>query len=630
MPAGFDYPNERTRLWVPFPIERNPDGRGSHGVLAIGRLRPGATFASAGDERAVLMTAWASRHRHHVGHGLVLRPLLADLVGDVRLPLLVLAASVALVLLVMAAAVSGLLLAQGESRRRELAVRDALGAGRARLVRQLVCETLLVAGAAGLAGMLLAALSLPAVLVAYPGTLPRASSIAFGGFGIVAMTALSGAIGLLVAVAPAMRLARGALLPALRAGDRGASRSGRSQQALVAVELALAVAVTIAAMLLIETFTRLQAAPLGFDPGAVVAATVSLPVPSAGAEREATAFFTGVIDRLRQHPGIVSAGAMSAVPLVNRPPPDDFFIEGRRTAAPGEPGNNAHYVMATPGALEAIGATLLRGRPIEPSDRDVNAPVALVNERLGELYWPGRDPIGRRIRYPTGIEGGRWTTWTPWITIVGIVGDVRSIAPSQPAQPAIYVSYAQRPRAAYSGATMGVVARAAGDVRAVQTAIRDAARAVDARAVAAPARTLDAMVGTVLARPRFLSGLMSGLAVVAMVIAVIGTYGLVATGVAQRTREIGTRLALGAPHAAIASLVARRLLVTLGAGVPAGLVGAWILARWMAALLYEVRPWEPGVYALVVAGVTTVVCIAVAVPVRRALGVDPLIALRAE
>ena len=630
MPSHVAYPGERTRLWIPFPIDRNPDERGSHGVLAVGRLRRGATLAAADEERAVLMASWTSRHRHHVGHGLVFRPLLADLVGEVRLPLLVLAASVALVLLVMAASVSGLFLAQGEARRRELAVREALGAGRGRLVRQLTCEALLITGAGGLAGTLLAALSMSTLLAAYPGTLPRAASIEFGGSVAGAMTALSLAIGLLVAVAPAVRLTRGALPAALRAGDRGASQSRRPQNVLVGVELALAVSVTIAAMLLIETFARLQAVPLGFDPEPVAAATVSLPIQSADAETEATTFFNDLIDRLRRHPAVAAAGAMSAVPLVNRPPPDDFSIEGRPAAQPGEPGFNAHYVMATPGALEAIGATLVRGRLIESSDRDAHAPIAVVNERLGQLYWPDADPVGRRIRYPTGLENGRWTSWTPWITIVGVVRDVRSIAPSQPAQPAIYVSYAQRPRAAYSGATMGVVVRAAGERAAAQAAIREAARGVDARSVAAPARPLDALVGAALARPQFMGGLMSSFAIVTVVIALIGMYGLVASGVEQRTREIGVRIALGATHRRIVSLVARRVLTTLGTGVPAGLLGAWLLARWMSALLYEVRPWEPQIYALVAVGLAAVVCVAVAVPVRRALAVDPLTALRAE
>jgi hypothetical protein len=235
------------------------------------------------------------------------------------------------------------------------------------------------------------------------------------------------------------------------------------------------------------------------------------------------------------------------------------------------------------------------------------------------------DPIGQCIRYPTAVEGGRWTGWTPWITIVGVVADVRSIAPAEAPEPAIYVSYAQRPRAAYSGTTLTVVARSAAPV-----AIRDRARALDGRAIVAPARELADVVGSVLARPRFMSQLLSGFAVVAVTIALFGVYALVAYGVASRAREIGVRVALGASRTRVLGLATRQLIATLGIGLPTGLVSAWFLARWMTTLLYGVGAWEPATYAGVALGFGAAAVAATLGPLRRALRVDPVVALRAE
>jgi predicted permease len=554
-----------------------------------------------------------------------------DLVGDLRLPLLVLAVSIGLVLAVLAANVSSLFAAQGERRRRELAVRAALGAGRARLVMQIAWESVLVCLSGGVAGVAVAWWSAAPLVRAYPGTLPRAGEIQLDGSVVFGSLMAVTLIGLLAGAAPAHGLTRTALSDGLRAGDRGSSgRVRRSRQVLIAAELALSCAVTIAAFLLVQSFTRLQSTPLGFDPDRVVTATVSVSGTAAASEAEATRFFDDLVARLQAHPGVAAAGAMSSVPLVNRPPPDDFMIEGRPASPPGEPGFNAHYVVVTPGVFEALGARIMRGRAIDARDIAPDAPVAVINETLQRRYWPDRDPLGGRIRYPTGIQDGEWSSWTPWISVVGVLDDLRSVVPAAAPEPAIYVAHAQRPRAAYSGATMGVVVRPRADGGAAPSVIRDAARSVDPRAVATPARPLAAVVGTVLARPRFVGGLMSLLAVTTLAIAVIGVYGLVSHTVSSRTREIGVRMALGASRGRILTLVARQLWTTLGAGLPAGLLGAWLLARWMDALLYGVEPWEPRIYLAVAASLTFVVVAAVVAPARRAARVDPSGALRAE
>jgi predicted permease len=628
MPAHFTFPSERTRVWIPFPIERNPDDRGSHGVLAIGRLRPGVTLAAARAETAALMTGWAARHTHHRGHGIVLTAYASDLVGEVRRPLLVVAASVGLVLFVMAANVASLFLARGEARRRELAVRAALGAGRPRLVSVLAWEVLIATLAGGAAGIAIASLSAASLVAAYPGSLPRASAVQVDGRAVVVMAIVSLGIGLAVAAVPALRLTRRSLFDVLRSDSRAGGASRRPQRALVIAELVLSVAATVGALLLVQSYLRLQAVPMGFDPQGVEVASVSLPGASPGAEAGATAFFAELLARLTADPGIAEAGALSTAPLVGRPPPDLFMIEGRPIPAPGEPGPIAHYVMATPGALEALRTPILRGRSLSASDRSRDAPVAVINESLQRRYWPDADPVGRRIRYPTDVRDGQWTRWTPWITVVGVAADIRSIAPVDPPEPAIYVSYAQRPRGAYPGTTMTLVVRVTEGGAAAR--VREVARALDDRAVVTPPRELTDALGAALARPRFMGGLMSAFAVIAYSIALVGLYALVSHGVARRAREFGLRIALGASRRHVAGLALRQLAAALAIGLPAGLAGAWLLSQWMASLLYDVRPWEPVTYAGAALGMAVVAVAATLGPIRRALRVDPVVALRAE
>jgi predicted permease len=548
------------------------------------------------------------------------------IVGDVRLPIVVATVSVTLVLVVMAANVAGLFLAGGLARRRELAVRAALGADRARLIRQLGCEVMIVTLAGGAAGIATAALVTGPLVSAYPGLLPRASAVAFDGRAALVMAMLTVVSGLAIAIVPAWRLTGRQLSSALGAGDRsGVFAARRPQQALVAAELALSVAVTIGALLLVQSLGHLLSEPLGFQPRDVLTATVS----TGGDEARATTFFRELRDRVGQQPGVLEAGVISSVPLVNRAPPDTFMIDGRPVPGPSEPGPIAHYIVAGPGALDALGIPLRRGRSIGRDDVAAGAPVAVINEALAARYWPGEHAIGRRVRYPTGIADGRWSSWTPWITIVGVVDDVRSIAPAVPGEPAIYVSYAQRPRAAYSGTSMRLVVRATAPA-ALAATLRETARAIDPRAVVEPVVPLDGFLRAALARPRFLSGLLGSFAVVTVAIAVVGIFALASYLVASRRREFGVRLALGATRAGVFALVIRQLALAMAAAAPAGLAAAWLLARWMQSLLHGIGPWDLWTYGGASIALSMVVLAATAIPARRAMRVDPLTSLRAE
>ena len=428
---------------------------------------------------------------------------------------------------------------------------------------------------------------------------------------------------------PALRLTRGWSI-ALRTGERGGQFLGlRTQRVLVVSELAIGVAVSVAALLLVQSFVRLQRVPLGFEPEGVTGAIVGLPGGPGRGPARVQQFFDDLQSRLEAYPGVVAAGAITPIPFIGSPPPDDFTIEGRPVAPPNAPGFNAGYVWITPGTFEALRIGLVRGRLIDARDRDGMPVVAVINETLAATYWSNDDPIGRRIRYPEGVKDGEWSAWGPWITIVGIVKDTREINPAQLPRPMIYVPHTQLPRPFYDGRTMGVLVRAdpASDPA---TALRRIVHELDADASLSSIRTLDEVAGAAVAQPKFMGWIMAIFAAIALVVAALGVYGVVAYGVARRTREIGVRLALGASRASIAELIGRQTLTMTVTGLVLGLTAAAGLAWWLRSLLFEVEPFAVPAYAGVCLILTVAIALATVLPARRATRVDPLIALRTE
>jgi predicted permease len=632
MPREFAFPNQAARLWLPLAVDPDPNGRGSHGLFAVGRLKPGSTLADARDELAVMMARWTTSLPHHRGHGIIILPLKEDVVGRVSQELRILAAAVTLLLLSITANLSSLLLASGSARRRELAVRSALGAARGSLARQLLFEGGIVAALGGLAGAALAWTSVGPVLASYPAALPRSGEVQVDLRTIALALALTGIVGLLVAWLPALRLTRRTNAANLNAGDRqgGLSLSLRTERVLVVGQLAVGVAVGVGALLLTASYQRLAGVPLGFDPSRVTAGIVGVGRAPGRGPFWPQQFFDELTNGLAARPGVAAAGAISSLPLVSSPPPDLFTIEGRPVPPPSRPGLVAHFVMITPGAFEALGVPVLRGRGIARTDTPASAPVAVVNERMARLHWPESDPIGQRLRYPEGVDGDRWTRWGPWITIVGIVGDMRSVAPAAEPEPAIYVAHVQRPRTFYEGRTMGLVVRTARDDADAAAIVRERMRAVDPRASVTLLRPMEALVGATVARPRFMRGIMAAFAAIAVLVAALGVYGVVAYAVERRTREIGLRIALGASRGRIAAGVARQTLVLLASGLLIGLLAASWLASMLATTLFNVAPFTAAPYGIVASVLTAAVALAVLGPARRATRVDPLIAMRAE
>lgn len=632
LPAGFEVPNEfgaLQRSAVVLPITLDPAAprheRGSHYLSTLARLRPGRSLTAAQAELDLLTRAFDREYpgEYNAGYRASLTPIRTEIVGPVRRPLLILFGAVLLLLLIACANVANLLLARGAARAKEIAVRQATGASPARLVRQVLTESLVLALAAAVVGIGLARAILALAAAAAPN-LPRLDEagldlavLAFAA-GLAALTAL--AFGSL----PALQLAGRDTAPHLH-GDRGGSRTALRQgvrAALVTAQIALALVLLVGAGLLIQSFARLRQVPGGFNPDRVL--TVLLSVPSSGyPEREPVVrLFERLLDGLRASPGVVGAGAVAGLPLQSGLGDWDFYLEGE---IPGPHGSNrpADWQVVTPGYFETLGIRRVRGRSFSPADRADAPAVAMINETLARTIFAGRDPVGRQIRMSG--EGQAWRT------IVGVVADVRQDALDAPPMPEIYMPHAQflsfRPGMIMR--TLTVVVRASGDAAALTNTVRQQVRALDPGLPISTVTTMDEVVARSLAEPRLHSLLLGFFAAVALVLAVVGTYGVLAYQVTERTREIGLRQALGAKAGDIQKMVLRQGMGPALAGVAVGLGGALLLTRLLATQLFEVAPLDPTTFAATSAILLAAALLACFLPARRATGVEPSTALRA-
>jgi putative ABC transport system permease protein len=628
LPREFSFGGDRAKVWTPLRIDTAEEFRQSHTLLVIARLRDGIVTEQADAQLQVLRAYWSEAHPNHYakGHFVVIRPLQDDLVGDHRDALIVLAGAVLFVLLLVCVNLTALLVSRGEARRREFAVRHALGANRRRLVRQLVVEALLLAAIGGVFGVLLAQGMLAALLELYPRRVPVSQPIAIDNVALLYTFALVIMSGFLVGVVPALR-GTGMRLQDALSGDSRTATSSRAavamRSALVVGQLAVSVILLAGALLLVRSYQQLQRVDLGIQAERVL--TFSLSIPRARQDDPVAARQTlvAVEDRLMAVPGVETVGAVSNLPLVSAGPPDDFVINGRAAPPPGAPGWNARYLMATPRMFRALGVTLKRGRLLADSDVPGQPFVAVVNETAARLYWPGEDVIGRTIRYYP-IET------SPSIHIVGIVGDVRSIGASTPAPPAIYVPFAQAPRPAYDGRAMTFVVRATGDPVAITPSVRTAVADIAAGLPLANVRPMTAVVADTTGQPRFTTLVMSFFAGVAFFLAGLGLYGILALLVEQRTREIGVRVALGADRREIFRLIIGRGMRLALVGVLVGVPAALALTRLMSGVLSGLATTDPMTYAAVAALLGIAAFLASYLPARRATRIDPLVALRTD
>jgi predicted permease len=601
-------------------------GRSSHWLLGVGRLAPGATQQAFEAELTYFGRTWAETYPdHHVGHGLIARDLRRDLVGDTRMPLLVLTGAVGLVFIAIAVNLVGLSVTRAEGRRREIAVRVALGAGRGRIARQLLLECLTIAVTGGLLGLIGAAWLIDAILAFYPGELPRAEAVRLDLAVAGVSLALSVLTGLVLAAASLWSATRFGPAEAIRASSRTASASGSSvrlRRALVVGQVAIGLSLVLAATLLVRAYVRITRTDLGFDPKDVVTFALTLPEPDYPTGDAVRRLVSDMTVRLGALPGVEAAGGVSALPLVSAGPPDDFMVEGRPAVRPGEPGLNARALTVTPGWFPALRVPLLRGRLLDDRDNAQAPLVAVINQAAARKYWPGEDPIGQRIRY----YGPR----DPWLTVVGIVGDLRSQSPTAAPEPAVYMPHAQPARETQTIRELSVTVRSRAGAPAAGPAIRAQVAALDP---ALPITELVPMTRVAIESVgdrRFTMLLMAAFAGVALLLSALGLYGVLTHLVQLRTREIGIRMALGASQVEVMRRVMGEGLALALAGVGLGLCLSLAGQRALSHLLFGISPGDPVTLAGVAVGLLVVAMVACLVPVRRASRVDPMTALRAE
>ncbi len=630
MPPGFYFPSQRAQFFVPFaftPEQKSEAQRITQFATMVARLRPDATLEQTQRELDAVHRAARERlpnlQREHdaTGYGSVALGFLEHNVRGVRTMLWLLQAAVAVALLIGCANVANLLLARASARQRELAIRAALGAGRGRLVRQLLAESLVLFLAGGTLGLLVALWGLSAVNSLGVGDLPRGFGVTLDASVFIFTLLCALVTGLAFGALPAWSATRANAAAALKsAGTRTtASRRQLSLRSTLAVtQIALSLMLLATAALLIKSFARLQRESPGFVTDGVLTASLSLPASKYGSAEKRAAFATEVTSRLQALPGVLEVGATNSLPFAGPNPQGGYEIQGRENP-PGTPNPNGMIRQVTPGYFRAMGITLLRGRFIAPTDTLGREPVVVIDKFAADRHWPGTDPIGQRVR-----RGGQPNA--AWATIVGVVSTVKHWElEAAVAKETLYFPYAQVP---HNNVTL--VLRAAAEPTSLIAAVRRTVLAVDPEQPIFDVQTLAARLDASLQSHRAPMVLLSVFAGVALLLAALGIYGVLAFSVGQRTTEFGLRLALGADRPAILGLVLRQGLALVALGIALGLAGYLALSRWIATQLFQITPTDPATLILAPAFLATIALAACLLPARRATKVDPMVALRAE
>jgi putative ABC transport system permease protein len=619
MPRGFHFRLEAD-LWRPLRSDSEwVNERRFHNCILFGRLKPGVTLAQAQSEVDAISAQLEMQYPEtNKGKALLLTDLREFLVKDFRPSLMILMGAVGLVLLIACGNAASLLLARGSRRRRELSVRAAMGASRARLVRQLLTESVVTAIAAGIIGTVLSVDIQRMVYSFLPmdsvGSLEAGVPISALCFALL----LSVVTGVLFGAFPALRAARGNVVESLKAGSSMTDAGGaRFQSGLVVTQVALSIILLIGSGLLIRSFARLQSVDPGFDTRNLLTAEIRLPETEYPEPERRIQFFSGLLEELRSIPGVSSVALANQLPF--RDPGNDTYVypADDAPAAPGKQSRTAFQRTVFPGYFKAMGIPLLKGRGIEETDRTGTPLVLVINEKMAETLFPGKDPIGRQVV----VDVGRLVT----LEIVGVVGRVRVHSlRGQPAM-AMYFSYRQRPHY-----TMRIAIRTEGDSRRVAGALRSAVWERDRNLPVAEIATMEQVLARSMLNSKTTTISLALFAGFAVTLAAMGLYGLLAYYVSQRFREIGVRVALGASPRQIMELILRRGFVLVGTGIVVGLVGALLVTRLIQQLLFGVLPTDAATFALVTLFFAFVAFIACFLPARRALRVDPVIALQAE
>lgn len=624
MPDGFKFPRAETDLWI--PIAFDPNRFAPYFSQLVGRLKPGVTPAQAQAHTTEILQNFGRQYPNRSeaaglseGNGprTIVTLLKEAVVGKTEKPLLVLLSAVAFVLLIACANVANLLLARATARTREMVVRISLGATRSRLVRQLLTESVLLAALGANAGVALAAYGLRLLDKLPIAGIARIEEVRLSGTVLAFTAALTVFTGLLFGLMPALRAYAMGLATGLREGVRGSVTHRRLNSALVAVQFALSLVLLIGAGLLLKSFQRLESVDLGFNPEQTLTMVATLPRAKYENEVRALQFYNGALEQLRNSPGIEAAGLTTSLPFGSNGNSDSFIIEGQ--ARPGDSaseGEQAEVLSITPGTFQALGVPLLYGRDFQETDNSNTLRVAIIDEPFARRYWPAGDAVGKRIE-TTGDQ--------EWMTIVGVAGGVKQVSLGEEKYPHIYMAMAQssQPSATF-------VVRTEGTSEAAFPTFRAAIKQVDPDMPFYLVRSMTEMIGATLSTQRLTNMLLTGFAVLALLLAAVGIYSTMSLYVGNRTKEFGIRLALGAQPAVLLRTVLRQGLFLTAIGVVVGLASAFALTRTIRSLLFEVSATDPWVFTTIPLLLVIVSIVACYTPARRATKVDPLVALKED
>jgi len=616
MPSGFFFPSRDVELWRPIGLNPANATRGGHFLGVIARVKGGVSPAQASAEMKSIAERLAVQYPDSsANESASVVPLKEMMVSEIRPALLTLLAAVAVVVLIACANVANLLLVRASVREKEMAIRGALGAGRRRLVLQLLTESLVLAIAGGGLGLLLAYLAIGPVQVLSAGSIPRVQDVSIDRNVLAFVLGATLVTGLLFGLVPAWHASRSGIGEVLKEGGRSSSTSsGRwLRNVLMVVEVALSIVLLVGAVLLLRSFSRITGVDPGFRPDGVLAFRVSLPPKSYGEPYKRVAFYDALTEKLAALPQVHGVGLVQTLPMRG----DyvlSFTIQGRPPLKPGE-GLSANYRSATAGFFQTLGIPLKRGRVFTEQDTSGAPMVAVIDEAFAQRYFPGEDPIGHGVDIGNGTDG--------FYQIVGVVGNVRAYGLAIAPEPTVYIHAKQDPFS-----TMWVSVRTDGDPLQQSSAVRQIVRSLDPSLPAYSMVTLASVVSDSVAQRRFSMLLLAAFAVIALFLAGIGLYGVVAYTVSLRTQEIGVRMAIGAQQGDVLRLVVGEGMRLALVGVATGIVGALALGRFISSLLYEVTPFDPVSYAGTAALLLAIAALACYVPARRAMGVDPLAALR--